>query len=243
MSDSSKPQDQDVVVIEQRDKRSFLYIGISGLLGVALGGLIGSTLTAEKWQHAYETLNASYKQLEQVAQHQTVSTADQQRTQFEKLQEEFNAKLKQQDEASQKLIESLQQQVTLLEKQNANLVERIEEQLAKIEKSEQDNLKLNHQADLQSSMLERSRQVFQRELMVSQELERLEKEKNDLSQKLDTLKKECDDYLNGTNYNGIDDACVRQDEASARMSEIIQLIHVHQMDLKQIKALTEQMGM
>lgn len=243
MSDSNQPQDQDVVVIEQRDKRSFLYIGISALLGVALGGLIGSTLTADKWQQAYQKLNTSYQELESVAQHQTVSTADQQRSQFEKLQEEFNAKLKQQDEASQNLIESLQQQVTLLEKQNSNLIERIDQQLVKIEKSEQENLKLNHQADLQSSVLERSRQVFQRELMVSQELERLEKERNQLSLQLENLKKECDDYLNGTNYNGVDDACIRQDEASARMSEITQLIHVHQMDLKQIKALTEQMGM
>lgn len=243
MSDSNQPQDQDVVVIEQRDKRSFLYIGIAGLLGVALGGLIGSTLTANKWQQAYQTLNTSYQALESVAQHQTVSTADQQRSQFEKLQEEFNANLKQQDEASQNLIESLQQQVTLLEKQNSNLIERIDQQRVKIEKSEQENLKLNHQADLQSSVLERSRQVFQRELMVSQELEWLEKERNELSLKLENLKKECDDYLNGTNYNSVDDACIRQDEASARMSEITQLIHVHQMDLKQIKALTEQMGM
>ncbi len=243
MNKSDQPLEEDVVVIEQRDKRSYIYIAIAAVLGVALGGLIGSSLTGQKWQQAYENLNTRYKELDQLTQNQTISTADEQRAQFEKLQEEFNAKLKQQDESSQKQIESLKKQVSILEKQNANLEEQIDKQASQIQKARQDNQKLNNQADLQSSLLERSRQVFQRELTVSQELERLEKEKNTLSLKIESLKKECDDYLNGTSFNGVDDACIKQDEANARMSEITQLIRVHQMDLKQIKALTEQMGL
>lgn len=43
--------DDDVVVIEERDRRTYLYIAIAGVLGLALGGLIGSTFTASKGNH------------------------------------------------------------------------------------------------------------------------------------------------------------------------------------------------
>ncbi|MGB5804261.1 MAG: chromosome partitioning protein ParA, partial [Vibrio anguillarum] len=33
----------DVVVIEERDKRTYVYIALAGVLGLALGGLIGSS--------------------------------------------------------------------------------------------------------------------------------------------------------------------------------------------------------
>lgn len=41
-------ENEDVVVIEERDKRTHLYIIIAGVLGLALGGLVGSSLTAKK---------------------------------------------------------------------------------------------------------------------------------------------------------------------------------------------------
>lgn len=243
MSNLGQPLDDDVVVIEQRDKRTYIYIAIASVIGIAIGGLIGSALTTEKWQHAYQTLQEKNRKLESVTKQQTVLTEDQQRMQFERLQEEFNSKLKQQQDVGFEQMASLEEQVSLLVKQNANLLEQIDNQTGQIEKAQLENLKLNSQADLQSSILDRSRQVFQRELTISQELDRMESEKERLASSLNTLTKKCDDYLTDNNYQGNDDACIKQDEASARLSEINQLIRVHQMDLKQIQALTEQMGL
>ncbi|MGX9416146.1 chromosome partitioning protein ParA [Vibrio sp. RC27] len=242
MSKSEQLED-DVVVIEQRDKRTYIYIAITGVLGIAMGGLLGSTLTSGQWESAYHTLQEKNEKLENIVANRTILTEDQQRSQFEQLQEEFNSKLKQQQEIGLQQVESLEEQVSLLVKQNENLLEQIETQTGQIEKVKQQNQRLNNQADLQSSILDRSRQVFQRELTISQELSRLESEKENLASKLQNYTKKCDDYLTGENYQGNDDACIRQDETSARLSEINQLIRVHQMDLKQIQSLTEQMGL
>lgn len=39
------------------------------------------------------------------------------------------------------------------------------------------------------------------------------------------------------------DACDKQDEANSRVSQIDQMIRVHQMDLEEIKALSEEIGL
>ena len=64
MSQQSGQNEQDeVVVIEERDKRSQLYIGIAAVMGLALGGLIGSTVTASKWESTYQVLESRYQEL------------------------------------------------------------------------------------------------------------------------------------------------------------------------------------
>jgi DNA repair exonuclease SbcCD ATPase subunit len=239
----SQQHDADVVVIEQRDKKTYLYITIASVFGVALGGLIGSSMTANKWQQAYHLLQQKNQELESVAQRLTIETEDKQRTQFERLQEEFNAKLKQQQGIGREQIETLEATVASLQQQNKQLLDQITTQTAQIKQALNENNLLNNQADLQSSILEQSRQVFQRELKVTQELEQLEIEKNQLVNQLKSLKKSCDEYLNNNNYQDNNDACVKQDATSARLSEVNQVIRVHQMDLKQIKLLTEQIGL
>jgi hypothetical protein len=243
LSKSEQPLEDNVVVIEQRDKKTYLYIAITGVLGIALGGLVGSSLTAERWQQAYKSLQKQNQELDTVAQNVAIVAEDQQRSYFERLQEEFNAKLKQQQDSELEQLDVLRAQVTLLEAQNSQLVQQITEQTNQIKQAYHENEILNSQADLQSSILDQSRQVFQRELKVSQELEQLEKEKSTLVKQLVSLKKDCDTYLNSNNYQGNNDTCIKQDAKSARLSEVNQLIRVHQMDLKQIKALTEQIGL
>jgi membrane protein implicated in regulation of membrane protease activity len=92
-------------------------------------------------------------------------------------------------------------------------------------------------------MFERSRELFQQELKVSQELEVLEKEREELAPKIVELKKQCDIYLEGTSWDAKSDACDKQDEAQSRLSQVEQMIRVHQMDLKQMKALSEELGL
>ena len=118
----SQQHDADVVVIEQRDKKTYLYITIASVFGVALGGLIGSSMTANKWQQAYHLLQQKNQELESVAQRLTIETEDKQRTQFERLQEEFNAKLKQQQGIGREQIETLEATVASLQQQNKQLL-------------------------------------------------------------------------------------------------------------------------
>ncbi len=85
--------------------------------------------------------------------------------------------------------------------------------------------------------------MFRKELQISQELESLEKERESLLPKIETLKKECDVFLEGKSWDVKSDACDRHDEANSRLSQVDQLIEVHKMDLKQIKDITAEMGL
>ncbi|NMV28556.1 chromosome partitioning protein ParA, partial [Vibrio parahaemolyticus] len=77
----------------------------------------------------------------------------------------------------------------------------------------------------------------------SQELESLEKERSKLLPKIEKLKKECDVFLEGKSWDVKSDACDKHDEANSRLSQVDQMIEVYKMDLKQIKAITEDIGL
>ncbi|MDA0147428.1 chromosome partitioning protein ParA [Vibrio sp. LaRot3] len=234
---------EDVVVIEQRDKRTYAYIAIAGALGLALGGLIGSSMTANKWQQTYLQLEKQVQTLEQDKKQLVVKVEQK----VAKVDDEVANKLKlamtkQQQDFEQQLA-AMQSQVAELEKVNISLEEQIDQQKQRIADADKQNNQLNHQADMQVTLLERSRELFQRELKVKQELDSLLKEREELEPKLVTLKKQCDAYLDGTSWDAKSDSCDKQDDANSRISQINQMIRVHQMDLEQIKAIAEQMGL
>ncbi len=126
---------------------------------------------------------------------------------------------------------------------NISLESQVKEQKATLSTTKSENDKLNRQADMQATIFERSREVFRKELQISQELESLEKERESLLPKIETLKKECDVFLEGKSWDVKSDACDRHDEANSRLSQVDQLIEVHKMDLKQIKDITAEMGL
>ena len=240
---SGQSEQDEVVVIEERDKRSQLYIGIAAVIGLALGGLIGSTITASKWESTYQVLETRYQELNE-SKKQLMTSVE---TKVAKVDTEIDAKvetaLKQQSAEHQKELQDLAKQSAVLEKANYSLEQQINEQKQALEKTQQDNQKLNRQADMQSTLFERSRELFRKELQISQELEKLEKERDDIEQKLGSLKQACDVFLDGTSWDAKSDACEKQDNANSRLSDIRQMIEVHTMDLKQIKAITEDIGL
>ncbi len=66
MTSQNNIEDQDeVVVIEERDKRTHIYIAIAAVLGLAFGGLAGSAMTASKWESTYQVLEEKYQALTQ----------------------------------------------------------------------------------------------------------------------------------------------------------------------------------
>ncbi|NOI71581.1 chromosome partitioning protein ParA [Vibrio owensii] len=244
MTSQNNIEDQDeVVVIEERDKRTHIYIAIAAVLGLAFGGLAGSAMTASKWESTYQVLEEKYQAL---AQDKT-NLVSQVKTREAGLDKEIDAKvatlLAEKEEAHKAELKALQEQLTEVEKVNLSLESQVKEQKATLNTTKSENDKLNRQADMQATMFERSREVFRKELQISQELESLEKERQALLPKIETLKKECDVFLEGKSWDVKSDACDKHDEANSRLSQVDQLIEVHKMDLKQIKEITEGMGL
>ncbi|WP_260258591.1 chromosome partitioning protein ParA [Vibrio intestinalis] len=234
---------EDVVVIEQRDKRTYAYIAIAGALGLALGGLIGSSLTADKWQQTYLQLEKEVQTLEQDKKQLVVKVEQKVAKVDDEVADKLKLAMTQQQQDFEQQLAAMQSQVAELEKVNISLEELINQQKQQIADADKQNNQLNHQADMQVTLLERSRELFQRELKVKQELESLIVEREELEPKLVTLKKQCDAYLDGTSWDAKSDSCDKQDDANSRISQINQMIRVHQMDLEQIKSIAEQMGL
>ncbi|MEF1254758.1 chromosome partitioning protein ParA [Vibrio sp. M260112] len=236
-------ENDDVVVIEERDKRARLYIVIAGALGLALGGLVGSTLTAQKWESTYQSLEQQYQTL--VADKQQMATQVEQRVAKvdDEVEEKLQLAMNAQQQEHKLALDALHSQVNELQTENTTLKEQIAQQKQQITTVNSQNTQLNRQADMQATMFERSRELFQQELKVSQELEALEKEREELAPKIVELKKQCDVYLEGTSWDAKSDACDKQDEAQSRLSQVEQMIRVHQMDLKQMKALSQELGL
>ncbi|MDN3701787.1 chromosome partitioning protein ParA [Vibrio artabrorum] len=240
---SEQSEQDDVVVIEERDKRSQLYIGIAAVIGLALGGLIGSTVTASKWESTYQVLETRYQELSD-SKTQLVSSVEAKVANVDtEIDGKVEAALLQQTEKHQKELQDLAKQSAVLEKVNLSLEQQLNEQKQTLEKTDQDNKKLKRQVDMQSTLFERSRELFQKEFQISQELAKLKKERDELDKKLGSLKTACDVFLDGTSWDSKSDACEKQDNANSRLSDIRQMIEVHNMDLKQIKALEEEMGL
>lgn len=235
--------DENVVVIEERDNKTLLYIVIAGVLGLALGGLLGSTLTAQKWQSTYLTLEEQYQSLVKDKQ-QLVAKVEQKVAQVDnEVEQKLQQAIIDQQQKHKVEVDNLQQQLTELEKENLSLDEQVNQQKQQLTSVNSQNTRLNRQADMQVTLLERSRELFQQELKVKQELEALEQERESLAPKITQLKKECDLFLEGTSWDAKSDACDKQDEASSRLSQVEQMIRVHQLDLKQIDALSEELGL
>ena len=235
--------DDDVVVIEERDKRTYLYIVVAGVLGLAIGGLIGSSFTAKQWQSTYLELQEQYKSLEQDKETLVVTVEKRVAKVDDEVEQKLKAAMVEQQAKFDQQVQAMHTQVAELEKANLSLEEQLDGQKQQLADANKANNKLNYQANMQVTLLERSRELFQRELQVKQELEALMQERQELEPKLEALKTECNTYLDGTSWDAKSDSCDKQDEASSRISQINQMIRVHQMDLEQIKAIAEQLGM
>ncbi|AVH30472.1 chromosome partitioning protein ParA [Vibrio fluvialis] len=243
MNQKQLDDNEDVVVIEERDKRSYLYIGIAAVLGLALGGLIGSSVTASKWEKAYQTLETQYQQSKSDDSAQQADAEQQTIAMNSEWENKLQAALNEQTEQHKTNLSKLEKQITELEKVNATLESELSEQKDALAAADAKNSKLNRQADMQATMFERSRELFQKELKIKQEMEAMQKERDALVPQVKSLKKECDIYLEGKSWDAKSDACDKQDEANSRISQLDQMIRVHQMDLEQIKSLSEEIGL
>jgi len=244
VSSQNKMEEQEnVVVIEERDKHSYIYIAIAAVLGLAFGGLVGSVVTANKWESTYQVLEEKYQALTREKTQLVSQVKVREEALDQEIQDTVTELVTAKNEAYEKELNKLQQQLTEVEKINLSLESQLKQQADKINTTTSENEKLARQADIQATMFERSREVFQKELKISQKLEALEKERIKLLPKIEKLKKECDVFLEGKSWDAKSDACDKHDDAYSRLSQVDQMIEVYKMDLKQIKAITEDIGL
>jgi len=244
VSSQNKMEEQEnVVVIEERDKHSYIYIAIAAVWGLAFGGLVGSVVTANKWESTYQVLEEKYQALTREKTQLVSQVKVREEALDQEIQDTVTELVTAKNEAYEKELNKLQQQLTEVEKINLSLESQLKQQADKINTTTSENEKLARQADIQATMFERSREVFQKELKISQKLEALEKERIKLLPKIEKLKKECDVFLEGKSWDAKSDACDKHDDAYSRLSQVDQMIEVYKMDLKQIKAITEDIGL
>ncbi|PWI34121.1 chromosome partitioning protein ParA [Vibrio albus] len=241
--------DQDnVVVIEERDKRTYLYIAVAAVFGIAIGGLVGSIVTQSRWESAYHQVLARLEQVSTVPLTNSKPRVDEPALDIETevnkrvteqlesevsvLQKEFDAEL----QASKNM-------VTELEKVNINLETRIKTQQEAIEQSRDENVQLQQKIEMQGVVFERARELFQKELRVKQELDKLQQEREELEPKVARYRKDCDAYLEGNDWDVAENSCDKHDEANSRISQIDQMIEVHRLDLREIQQIASEIGL
>ncbi|WP_375749951.1 chromosome partitioning protein ParA [Vibrio sp. HN007] len=235
-------EEDDVVVIEERDKHTILYIVIAAVLGLALGGLAGSVLTKGKWETAYQELELQIDELKQ-AKSQVVTEVEEKEAQIDsEIETRLTAKLEKEREIHVEELAASQGMVTELEKVNLDLESQISDLRAQLQELEKSISDLNKQGEMQAIVLERSRELFQRELSIKQELDKLQAEREQILPKLERYKKECDIYLDGKSWDASKESCDKQDEANSNLSQIDQMIEVHKLDLLEIQKIADSVG-
>ncbi|MFA0085580.1 chromosome partitioning protein ParA [Vibrio sp. 10N.286.49.C2] len=238
----NQQHDEEVVVIEQKDKRARLYIGIAAALGLAAGGLIGATITQNDWQQRYKELDTRYQNSLQVTQKHDVALKDQLAQADSDAQLKLRKAVESKVEAHQVELEQLNDKVAKLEKDNKALQGQVANQKQAIVVQEEKNTKLVRKTDIQSSMFEQSQELFKRESELKTEVAVLEQEKSKLLPESKSLKKDCDLFLEGTSWDAKSDSCDRNDKVNSRLSQIDQMLKVHNMDLNHIATLKQELG-
>ncbi|MDR9827919.1 chromosome partitioning protein ParA [Vibrio sp. FNV 38] len=235
-------EEENVVVIEQKDNKTRMYIILAAALGVALGGVIGTATTAGKWQATYDALEVRYQDLLD-KKTELASSVERRISELDtEVAEKLNVEMEEQIETYDTEIADRDKKIAALNKQNEFLRTQLEEKQESLTTSTQQNAQLNRQADMQVLMLERSRELFQRELSIKTELAQLEDKRDELIPSLKQLKKDCDLFLEGTSWDVKSDACDKQDELNSQLSQVNQMIQVHRMDLEEIEAIAKDIG-
>lgn len=241
-SENQQVDNEEVVVIEQKDNKARLYIGIAAVLGIATGGLIGASITQNDWQKRYTELESRYQQtLTQTQNHEATLSE-----QLSMAESESQLKLRKAVEEKvvehQEQIEELNSQIAQLEQDKTDLANQLSSQKKQLVKEEKKNTQLARKNDIQSSMFEQSQELFKREAELKAEVAKLEQERAQITPNLDRLKKDCDLYLEGTSWDAKSDSCERYDSATASLSQIEQMLKVHNMDLNHIATLKTELG-
>ena len=240
---TTEDHDEDVIIIEEKSKASLWVAGITLIIGVIAGGLIGSSVSDNKWSAAYTQLEAKTKQYQSELQQAKQKSAELDVLIAKEKEQVLEAQKKVNEEEKTQLIaaemekrSSLSKSVGTLTSQKTSLEMQVEEQNKQI-------VKLSNQVDLQLVMLSRSKQLFQRQLQLKEEASALEVKIEVTGANEKQLKKECAVYLEGKSWDVKSDVCKRQETAKKQIAEYNDELQLLQMDIKEIDSISEDLGM
>ena len=129
------------------------------------------------WEANYQVLEEKYQQVEDSKKASVDQAAQRQAALSAEVEEKISAAVAERDQVHQAEVEQLKAQITKLESSNKTLKAQVSEKAKLLTEADDKNMKLNAQADIQATVLERSREVFQREVKVKQELAALQSER------------------------------------------------------------------
>ncbi|MCE7536424.1 hypothetical protein [Aliivibrio fischeri] len=240
---TSDEHDEDVIIIEEKSKASHWVAGVTLIIGAVAGGLIGSSISENKWTEAYAQLETQTKQYQsQLTQAKEKSAEVDVLVEKEKQQALEAQKQTLDEEKVQAIVEeskkhaALTKEVGVLKSQKASLEMQVEEQNKQIDK-------LTNQVDLQVTMLTRAKQLFQRQLQLKEEASALEVKIEVTTSNEKRLAKECEVYLEGKSWDVKSDVCQRQEAAKKLIAQYNDELQLLQMDIKEIDSISESIGM
>lgn len=240
---TSDEHDEDVIIIEEKSKANHWVAGITLLLGAVAGGLIGSTVSENKWAEAYTQLEVKTKQYQtQLTQEKEKSAKVDVLVEREKQQALEAQKQTLDKEKEQAIVEESKKHTALakdlktLASQKTSLEMQVEEQEKQIDH-------LTNQVNLQLTMLSRAKQLFQRQLQLKEEASALEAKIEVTTNNEKRLAKECEVYLEGKSWDVKSDVCQRQEAAKKQITEYTDELQLLQMDIKEIDSISESIGM
>ncbi|WP_063663254.1 hypothetical protein [Aliivibrio fischeri] len=240
---TSDEHDEDVIIIEEKSKASHWVAGVTLIIGAVAGGLIGSSISENKWTEAYTQLETQTKQYQsQLTQAKEKSAEVDVLVEKEKQQALEAQKQTLDEEKAQAIVEeskkhaTLTKEVGVLKSQKASLEMQVEEQNKQIDK-------LTNQVDLQVTMLTRAKQLFQRQLQLKEEASALEVKLEVTTSNEKRLAKECEVYLEGKSWDVKSDVCQRQEAAKKLIAQYNDELQLLQMDIKEIDSISESIGM
>ncbi|MDD9194580.1 hypothetical protein PVK62_01870 [Aliivibrio sp. S3MY1] len=235
--------DEDVIIIEEKSKTSHWVAGVTLIIGAIAGGLIGSSVSDNKWSEAYAQLEVKTKQYQAELKQAGVKSTEldalilTEKEQALKEQKKVNEEDKAQAIAAEaKKRASITKEVGVLKSHNASLGMQVEEQDKQI-------TQLTNQVDLQLTMLSRAKQLFQRQLQLKEEASALQIKVEVTTTNEKQLAKECKVYLEGKSWDVKSDVCKRQEEAKNLITQYNDELQLLQMDIIEIDRISEDLGM
>ncbi|GAL28843.1 chromosome segregation ATPase [Vibrio variabilis] len=127
-SENQQVDNEEVVVIEQKDNKARLYIGIAAVLGIATGGLIGASITQNDWQKRYTELETRYQQTLTQTQNNEATLSEQLSMAESESQLKLRKAVEEKVAEHQEQVEELNSQIAQLEQDKTDLANQLSSQ-------------------------------------------------------------------------------------------------------------------
>ncbi len=216
-------------------------LALAAFTGVIIGAVASYAVFSASYHDHSQSQQQQLVQLQQdnQAQLQQVEQLQQQQQQLLMQIDQLSAQKKQQ-ETEQK---QLTAQVAELKQEKKQAVKTIAVQKDKADDLAEVNEKLEKQTELQASMLDKSRQLFDKEDQLKQDLAKLQSTQQKLTAQVDKLTKACELFKQGQSWETKSDACKKQTLGEQQSHKLQLQIDEKQQELQKTQAMITSLGL